>query len=164
MRERDLVTRSIGDRLPAAVLALLDGADLGNRAGVTFMLITNNAEDWPHVAMLSVGELIAVDASVLRTGVWLTSSTVGNLSRTGRATLCFVVDGRAYSVHVRAERESDLDLDADGQLACFRLSVEDVLEDVAKYAELTSGVTFRLRSPADVVPRWERTVAALRNV
>jgi hypothetical protein len=65
---------------------------------------------------------------------------------------------------VTAAREPDLDLGADGELARFRLGVEDVLEDAADYAELTSGITFRLRSPADVVPRWERTLAALRDV
>lgn len=158
------VSRSLGDRLPTPVFALLDGSELGNRAGVTFLLITYDAREWPHVAMLSVGELLAVDPTVLRAALWLNSSTSGNLSRTGRGLLSFILDGRAYYVRVTAEREPDLDLGADGQLAQFRFTVQDVLEDVAEYAELTSGVTFRLRSPSDVVPRWERTIAALRAV
>lgn len=159
-----VVSRSLGDRLPAPVLALLDGSDLGTRAGVTFLLITNDARDWPHVAMLSVGELLAVDASTLRAALWLTSTTSENLSRTGRGLLSFILDARAYYVRVTAHRESAINLGLDGQLAQFRLTVNDVLEDVAEYAELTSGVTFRLRSPSDVVPRWERTIAALRAV
>jgi len=37
-----------------------------------------------------------------------------------------------------------------------------VQEDSADYATLTSGVTFRLKDPAQVVPRWQHTVDALR--
>lgn len=146
------------------VLSLLDGSDLAGRAGVTFLLVTNDAQEWPHVAMLSVGELLALDDRLLRAALWLTSTTSGNLARTGRALLSFVVEGHAFCVRVAAARGPDLDLGLDGQLAQFRLSVQEVIEDTADYADLTSGVTFRLRSPADVVPRWERTVAALRAV
>jgi hypothetical protein len=42
------------------------------------------------------------------------------------------------------------------------LRVEDVLEDAADYATLISGVTFRLKRPDQVVPRWQHTVDALR--
>ena len=54
------------------------------------------------------------------------------------------------------------DLGVEGRLAYFVMQVEDVQEDSADYATLTSGVTFRLKQPDQVVPRWQRTVDALR--
>jgi len=143
-------------------LSLLDGSDLDGRAGLTFLLISGTAGSWPHVAMLSVGEIVALDARTLRAALWTTSTTSANLTQTGRAVLALVADGRGYYVRLNVVREADLELGSDGNLARFRLNVHEVLEDVADYAELTSGITFRLQHPADVVPRWERTVAALR--
>ncbi len=156
------MTRSVGNELPAPALALLDGSDPAGRVGVTFLLISGDADDWPHIAMLSVGEIVAVDARTLRAALWVTSTTSANLTRTGRAVLAFVADGRGFNVRMNAAREVDLQLGGDGSLAQFRLEVHEVLEDVADYAELTSGVTFQLRHPAAVLPRWERTIAALR--
>ncbi len=156
------VTRSLGNALPDMIHQLLDGSDLARREGLTFLLLTNDEADWPQVAMLSVGELLATDSHTLRAGLWLHSGTSKNLSRDGRATLVVVADGNGYYIRVRAQRGQDLDLGSDGRLAYFALDVEDVQEDSADYARLTSGVTFKLKSPEQVVPRWQHTVDALR--
>jgi len=156
------VTTSVGNQLPDAVRHLLDGADLADREGLTFLLLTNDEDNWPQVAMLSVGEIVAVDARVLHAGLWLHSSTSKNLARTGRATLVFVTNGNGYYVRVNAKRGDDLDLGAEGRLAYFVLDVDDVQEDSAEYAKLTAGVTFKLKSPEQVVPRWQHTVDALK--
>jgi hypothetical protein len=158
------VSRSVGQQLPAAVRQLLDGSDLAGRAGLTFLLLTTDDADWPQVAMLSVGELVEADAHTLRAGLWLHSGSAKNLTRNGRGTLVVIAGGNGYYVRVAAERGVDLDLGAEGRLAYFVLRIEDVLEDTADYATLTSGVTFRLKAPDQVVPRWERTVAALREM
>lgn len=159
-----LVTRSVGDRLPETLQTLLDGTDLANREGLTFLLLTNDEESWPQVAMLSVGEVVAVDARTLRAGLWLHSGTSNNLTRSGRATLVVIVvaNGAGYYVRVVARRGEDLDLGAEGRLAYFVLNVEDVQEDSTDYAALTSGVTFKLKHPEQVVPRWQHTIDALR--
>ena len=113
--------------------------------------------------MLSVGEIVALDARTLRAALWATSTTSANLTQTGRGVLALVADGRGYYVRLNVVREADLEAGSDGTLARFRLTVHEVLEDVADYAELTSGITFRLQHPADVVARWQRTIAALRS-
>jgi hypothetical protein len=156
------MSRSIGHELPAALQPLLDGSDLANREGLTFLLLTNDESGWPQVAMLSVGEVVAVDARTLRAGLWLGSGTTRNLSRSGRGTLMLVADGNGYYVRVSARRGDDLDLGPDGRLAYFVLQIEDVQEDSADYATLTSGVTFRLKQPQQVVPRWQHTIDRLR--
>ncbi len=154
--------RSIGNQLPDALRQLLDGSDVAGREGLTFLLITADESGWPHMAMLSVGELIAVEPRTLRAGLWLHSSTSNNLARDARAMLAIVANGNGYYLRLAARRGPDLDLGSDGRLALFVLQIEDVLEDAADYATLTSGVTFRLNRPEQVVPRWQRTVDALR--
>jgi hypothetical protein len=155
------MTYSSNEHLPESARLLLDGSELRGRAGQTFLLLTTDQAGWPHMAMLSVGEVVAIDARTLRAAVWLHSSTSNNLTRDGRGVLSFVVDGRAYTVRLTATRVADLDPGSDGQLAQFIFEVRDVREDTADYAQLISGVTFRLNEPDRVIPRWERTVAAL---
>lgn len=156
------VTRSLGNQLPDNLRALLDGSDLAQREGLTFQLLTTDEADWPQVALLSVGELVAVDSRSIRAGLWLHSGTSKNLTRSGRATLVAIADGNGYYVRVAARRGPELDLGAEGRLAFFVLDVQDVQEDSADYAKLTSGVIFKLVDPASVVPRWQHTVDALR--
>ena len=156
------MTRSLGNQLPDGIRHLLDGSDLAQREGLTFLLLTNDEDNWPQVAMLSVGEVLAVDARSLHAGLWLQSGTSKNLTRSGQATLVVVADGNGYYIRLRARRGADLDLGSEGRLAYFALQVEDVQEDSTEYATLTSGVTFALKYPDQVVPRWQHTVDALR--
>ncbi|HEY1297832.1 MAG TPA: pyridoxamine 5'-phosphate oxidase family protein [Chloroflexota bacterium] len=156
------MTRSLGNQLPDSIRQLLDGSQLAEREGLTFLLLTNDEDNWPQVAMLSVGEVVAVDARSLRAGLWLHSGSSNNLTRSGQATLVTVANGNGYYVRLSAERGADLDLGSEGRLAYFTLRVEDVQEDSTEYASLTSGVTFALKYPDQVVPRWQHTVDALR--
>lgn len=156
------LSRSIGTRLPDALRDQLDGSDLADREGLTFLLLTIDDASWPQVAMLSVGEIIAIDDQTLRAALWLHSTTSKNLTRDGKATLVAIANGNGYYVRVRARRGPDLDLGSDGRLAYFVLTIEDVQEDSADYASLTSGVTFKLKRPEQVVPRWQHTVDRLR--
>jgi hypothetical protein len=113
--------------------------------------------------MLSVGEVLGVGPRDLRLALWRNSTAATNLTRTGQATLALVHDNAGYSLRLRARRGADLETPLSGRLAYFAATVEDAILDVAPYAVLTSGVTFRLKDPDDVLPRWRETVAALRN-
>ena len=81
----------------------------------------------------------------------------------GREVVAIVADGAGYYVRLTARPRDDLDLGADGRLAAFELSVEDVLEDAVTYATLTSGITFQLHEREQVLQRWQRTLDALRG-
>jgi hypothetical protein len=100
---------------------------------------------------------------VLRAALWLNSTATRNLTRERRALLARVADGAGYYLRLRAERGPDLDLGENGRLAYFRLPIEDVLEDAVTYATLSSGITFELNGPEQVLPRWQRTITALRT-
>ncbi len=158
------MTRSIGNRIPPAVRSLLDGLDLHGRAGITFLLATVAAEGWPHLAMLSVGEVLeADDGAALYLALWPSSATTERLATTGQGVLALVDGQIGYEIRLRAERQDDLALPRSGRLACFRCSVHDVLEDVVTYATLVSGITYRLHDPGPVLERWQETVEALRQ-
>jgi hypothetical protein len=157
-----LVTRSLGTQLPDDVRQLLDGSDLAGREGLTFLLLTTDEANWPQVAMLSVGEIVSIDAETLHAGLWLHSSSSNNLTRTGRATLVVVANGNGYYARLVSRRGPDLDLGVEGRLAYFVLSIEDVQEDSTEYATLTSGITFQLKYSEQVVARWQHTIDALR--
>ena len=154
---------SLGGHLPPPLQQLFAGRDLASGVGLTFLLLTVDADGWPHLAMLSVGELLLDDDRTLRAGLWLHSTATRNLTRERRGVLALVHGGAGYYLRLRAQRGPDLDLGDDGRLAYFDLTVEDVLEDAVNYAELTSGMTFRLHHPEQVLRRWQRTVDALRT-
>ncbi len=154
---------SIGNEIPEAIRPLLNGDAPETNDGLTFLLLTTTVDHWPHVAMLSVGEILATRPRDLRLALWPTSTATANLTRSGQATLALVHAGAGYSLRCSANRRADVTVDEISQFACFRLRVEEALLDVAPYAELTSGVRFRLKNPADVLPRWCRQLDALRR-
>ena len=154
---------SIGTQLPATLRRLLDGEELSGKEGAALLLLTVTEAGWPHVALLSVGELLAVDSDRLRAALWPASTATRNLTARQQATIAVVHESVAYYVRCRARRGADLALaSSDDGLAFFELELEDILEDVVPYASLTSGVTFQLEDPQQGLARWEERIAALR--
>jgi hypothetical protein len=149
---------AMDSRLPAAVVALLDGDDLEARVGLTVELVTTGADGWPGVALLSAGEVLAMSDSQVRLALWPDSRTTANLTRTGRGVLAFVDGGAAFTVRLEASRRPDLP----GPLAAFDGRVAGVRRDEVGYARLTSGITFDLPDEPAVVARWSKTIESLR--
>jgi flavin reductase (DIM6/NTAB) family NADH-FMN oxidoreductase RutF len=147
-------------RLPADIVALLDGSDLEARIGLTIELVTTGADGWPGIALLSAGEVLAMNDSEVRLALWPDSRTTANLTRTGEGVLAFVQDGAAFSVRVEASRRPDLP----DPLAAFDGRVVGVRRDEVGYARLTSGITFDVPDAPAVVARWRETIEALRSL
>jgi hypothetical protein len=146
--------------LPDGVAGLLDGRDLVARVGFTMQLLTVDVGGWPRVALLSVGEVVALDAAHLRLALWPGSNTTDNLTRTGRGLLAFVHGGSSHTVRMEARRTGDI---AEPNLrATFDADVVEVRSDDVPYARLTGGITFDLPDPGPTVARWQATVDALR--
>jgi len=159
------MSRPLGDELPEALLTLLDGHDLASRLGHAILITTIDARGWPHPALLSYGEVVAVDARRLRVATYRSSGTSDNLRRTGHLTLCLVEAGMAYYLKTRAlEQSSPAGFPA---LARFEAIVDHVLvdqarEDVEPDARITSGVRFEGRSAPELLAQWTAVVNALR--
>jgi hypothetical protein len=155
--------RSLGSALPADLAEALDGNRLAERVGDTYLLLTTSEAGWPHVAMLSVGEVLAVDRAALRLGLWPGTRSTGNLSRSGLGVLMAVRPPATYYVRLRVAALGEVPVE-DRRLAVFGAAVEDVLEDVVDYARVTRGIRFDLADPPRVLAHWTAAIEAMRSV
>jgi hypothetical protein len=157
------MSRTAGNQVPAALRELLAGERLEESVGLTVLLVTVDIDGWPRLAMLSAGEVLATGPRHLRLALWPNSTSTANLTRGGRATLSLVHGGAGWHVRCSARRSRDLELPGGRLLAGFALTVEEVLEDVVPYAELTAGISFRLVEPERVLAAWREALTALRD-
>jgi hypothetical protein len=157
------VTRALEAVVPPALRAVLDDDDLARHEGFTLQLMTVRDDGWPHVALLSVGEVVALDARLLRLAIWPGSTSATNLAARGRATLAAVLAPTSYLVRVSARPLGTLETPVGGRLAAFEVVVEESAADEAPYAQLEAGVRYRLNDPQATLPRWHATRVALRE-
>ena len=160
------MSRDLGNELPGALLSLLDGHDLPARLGKAILISTVDAQGWAHPALLSYGEVVAVDARRLRLALYGSSGTSGNLRRSGRLTLCLIEEGIAYYVKAQAVEQQSVALPSG--LARFEATVERVLvdqarEDLEPRARITSGIEFDAGKPSsEQLSTWTSILNALR--
>jgi len=131
------------------------------QVGVTILVLTVGEGEYPHVAMVSVGELVVIAPARLALSLWPGSTCAANLSREGRATLAMVAGGVAYSLSCRNAGERELRSEPHPPTRAFDLHVADSIEDSAPYADLLAGVTYRLHDPEAALTRWRCTRSAL---
>jgi hypothetical protein len=144
-------------QLPPALQQYLDGTGLLGKTQA-LRLATVDAAGWPHAALLSAGDALAVSAQKLRFALFARSQTAANLARDGRLVLTLALDRGLCELRLHARR---LAAD-DGPLALFEATVEAVRSHVAPYADVTSGITFSPHQPDAVLARWQRQIAALK--
>ncbi len=162
------MSRAIGPRLPVSLRERLRGDDLAGRMGVAVLIVTADADGWPHPAMVSYGSLVARDSRRIRLAVHRTSGTAENLRRRGRITFCFVEPGMAYYVKAAVGRPEET-LQGFPELARFEATVEQVLADAARPdseagVAVADGVRFSTTRPAAALLReWRRVVDSLRG-
>ncbi len=156
------MTKVLTDRLPDTLRELLNGEALGAKEGETFILVTVKEDGWPHVALLSVGEVFAPSPQEIRLALWPGTTTTGNLGRSGCATLAAVWQGTAYYVELEAKPFVSSSAVEDS-LARFSARVRRVLADTVDYADLTTGIRFVLKDKAHVARGWQKTIQTLRS-
>ena len=126
------------------------------------MLASVDPYGWPHPALLSDAEVIALDATRLRLGLHPESRSVRHLRDSGRATLVFA---DAATLYVKAEALALPGAPGHPELARFELVVQDVLEDRSEGAEagarLKGGLEIEWPAGLDPVARRRRLREAL---
>jgi hypothetical protein len=149
------------------MLDLLGGvagsAGVESAAGQTcltaFELITVDPDGWPHVAWLGPGEVVPVTQVCVALALWPGSSTRQNLQQ-GRAVLQVVVDGAVHRIRLEVEDLGPVPV-RERQLAGFLGTVTEVKTDKVAYAEVLSGLTYRLHEQPAVLERWAEQVSNL---
>jgi hypothetical protein len=145
--------------LPDSVRVLLDGTDLENRIGVTILLIVSG-EDWPRVASVSVGEVLAVSGDTVMLTLYDSSRTAQALASRGRGTLFLVDAGAVVKVEVTAAVAGS----GDGRTV-FRCAVARVERDEVPYARVTHGIEFELIAKQEqVTARWRAQLQQLKEL
>lgn len=140
------MSRSLGARLPADLLERLSGRDLGAVASKVIQIFTVDAAGWAHPALLSYFEVIAIDAARIRLATYSTSTTSGNMRRSGKLTLVIIDTRVAYYVKGHAVELAPA-MRATSWNAAFECVVDDVLVDEVDEtyepgAYVSSGVTY----------------------
>lgn len=119
-----------GRELPPALQRYLDGTDLRHKTQA-LRLATVDAAGWPHAALLSAGEVLAVSPQRLRFALVARTTTAANLAREGRAVLTLVLDGGLCELRLRVHPFAA----GDAPLALFEADVDEVRIHTAPYAE-----------------------------
>lgn len=158
------MSRSIGSRLDPRLMALLAADDSEPLMGHAIAIATLDAKGRAHPALLSYGEIRAMDPATLRLATWDDTRTTANLQRSGAITLLIVEAGLVAYVKARA-REISPPRAIPG-LARFEATIEDVLMDEVdesqeQGARVTSGIRFEPTRWDLKSDEWKATRAAL---
>jgi hypothetical protein len=145
--------------VPAQVARYLDGTDLLTKTQA-LRLSTVDADNWPHAALLSAGDMLVLPSGRIRFVIFPESATTANLARDGRLTLSMSIEGGMCELRLLVRRLAYSSPDV--PLACFEAEVERARVHVASYADVTAGITFTLHDPQTVLQRWQRQIAAMR--
>jgi len=131
------MARSLGARLPAALIERLSQQDLAARLGVALLFVTVDGRGRPHAMLISYLELRAYDSGTIGLVVQARSGSARNLAERGTGTLLIIEPDAVMYVKLRAV-DGPLDVAGADELGYFLLAVEEVLEDAA--AEWESGM------------------------
>ena len=145
------MSRFVGNELPDDLYERLRGNDLEGYADKVILISTVDGEGWPHPAMLSYFEVVALDRRNIRLATYKDSSTTNNMRRNGRATLSIIDERVAYYI-----KGSVVELK--GKMACtphnakLNMRVEQVLKDEVNEeyeagAYVAGGVTYHNPDP-----------------
>ena len=157
------MSRALEAVVPGALRELLESDDLAAAEGFTMLLVTTTEDGWPHMAMVSVGEVVPVDEpQSLRLALWPGSTATRNVTPSGRAMLAAVVGGTLLA-QARARAHGRGGDAARRHARALRGAGGRRERREAPYAVLESGVRFRLKDPADTRARWAELRAALRQ-
>src|SRR4051812_21454579 len=131
-------------RLPPELAAALSGEGFRRRRRLVVLLATTDADGFPRIALLTMGEVRASSDTRLAIAVRARSRTAVNLVRRATATVLYLSRGLTASVQARAGRGRVCQADPLRRL--FPLRVERVRIDRPSPAEgdveLLTGPTF----------------------
>ncbi|MDI3410164.1 pyridoxamine 5'-phosphate oxidase family protein [Bacillus sonorensis] len=149
-------------QISSELLELLNGKNLASKRHEAMMLQTVTEDGWPHTAMISANEIIALNGTDIRLALWKGTTTTANIVRTGRAMLVTCWKGKAHYVRLSLSELPELK-GAKHPRARFSGTVESTREDIAKYADIISGIQIELKDEEAVIKRWEETLEELRK-
>ena len=136
--------------------------------GRVIPVVTVDAAGFPHPALLSYGEVVALEARRIGLATYADSTTTNNMRQNGRLTLLLVEPEGTYYIKGTV-RERPGGLPGFSGLAHLEMRVKQVLEnatrsDVEGEVRIASGIRFGPEpGGAALLQQWETLIAALRR-
>ena len=155
------MSRLIGDDLPEALLSRLSPVRAFDEADRAIVICSMDDGGFPHPAMLSSLEIVAVDATTIRLALDRASRTASNVQANRHVTLIVADERGVYYVKATASLVRR-GMQQAPELTAYELRVDAVLEDdAAKHegARVVSGI--RVERDALDQPRSQRILAEL---
>ena len=144
-------------KLPESIRTYL--CDKFPRESCAIELVTASEDDGPHLAHLSVGEVVLGDDHLIRLALWRGSRSCIALKATPKAALFFAdVD---LLLEVRCLALSCAPIAAAKPLTGFLLKPTEVRDKRVPYAKVLSGFRFALTVPAETHAHWGEARSAL---
>src|SRR6202049_4655439 len=144
--------------MPDEIRDFLNGDDLERKLSQAVRISTVSEDGWPHAAMLSAGEMLALDAFEVAMLLYDGSNTSRNLARGGRLTLPLPLDHGLCEMRLRDSEETAR---ATPLLHCVGGGCAAASVPLCR---CRFGVTFRLHDPTSVLARWSRQIETLRGL
>ena len=140
------MSKSIGGDLPSELLERLSGARLHDAADRVVVACSVDERGFPHAAILSYAEVLAVDSRTIRIAVYGGSGTARNVRRDGRLTLLLIEPEFAYYIKGTAA-ELSASMRCSPHNAKLTLAVSEILHDAPDAgfepdARITSGIRY----------------------
>ena len=161
------MAKPLGDQLTDDLLDRLSGSRLEQVADKVILVFSTDRDGWPHPAMLSYFEVVAVDRSNVRLALYNDSTTTGNMRRNGAATIVIVEERVAYYVKGQVE-ELVPSMRCMSYNAKLNFRVRQVLADAANEefepgAYVAGGITYVNPNRARELERARSLIAELRE-
>jgi hypothetical protein len=159
------MSRPVGDALPNSLFERLSGRDLEAISDRVIVVCTVDDRGYPHPALLSYLETIAVDRRTIRLAMYSSSRSTQYARREGRLTLILVDDRVAYYVKGTVQ-ELARSMAVAPHNTKLQLHVAEVLADEADPelepgAYIASGLTYVNPRRAGALEQARQLLAAL---
>jgi hypothetical protein len=118
----------VGEELPDDLYGALSGRDLAACADRVVVISTVDDRGFPHPALLSYFEVVAIDRRAIRLATYAESRTTRNATRDGRLTLIFVDIEFVYYVKATV-RQLAASMRATPYNTKLEIQVQEVLRD-----------------------------------
>jgi hypothetical protein len=157
----------VGHELPDDLLEALSGRDLAAVADRVVVVSTTDEGGFPHPALLSYFEVVAIDRRTIRLATYAESRTTRNATRDGRLTLIFVDAEFVYYVK-GAVRQLAAAMRATPYNAKLDVQVQEVLRDAPDPvrepgAHISSGIRYVNPQRSVELERARLVIAELRE-